>query len=102
MNHLPLERRLDATFPFWVAVDADVIARDQRGHEERKALDVVPVRVSQKKMRANRQPLLSQEVHRQSADPRSGVENHKPGLAVGSRLDVRRLEGDAGGVAAVA
>ena len=50
MVHLAGERLLERARDVVAAVEVDDVARDERGIEEREALDVVPVHVAEEEM----------------------------------------------------
>ena len=102
VDHLPFERSRHVPFTFGIAIDADVVAWDQRRDKEGEALDVIPMRMSQEEMRPHWQPLLADQVHAQEAQAGPGVEDNQSRLAVRTTFDFRRLKRDARRVAAVA
>lgn len=74
------------SFLLW-ADDPDRVLGIVQGHEEREALDVIPVEVRQKDMNGVRASL--DQVHAQRTNPRAGVEDDA--LVCTRHLETRRI-----------
>src|SRR5581483_8306100 len=92
--HLPGHRLFQTLLESERRVDVQLGARDERGHEEWKALDVVPVRVADEEMQTQRLGKRLQQMEAELAGTGAAVEHDD--------RSVRRAKLDARGVAAVA
>ena len=91
--HLPGQRSLQLLSQAARSVDVPFVARAEKGGEERKSLDVVPVRVRDEEMSAQRQPAGFQRLP-QPVGPGAAVQNDE--------RSIRRAHFDARRVAAIA
>jgi hypothetical protein len=73
--HLPRHRLLEALLEAERRVDVQLRARDEGGNEERKALDVVPVRVADEEVQTERLGHRLQEVQPELARARPAVQH---------------------------
>ena len=91
--HLPRHRFLEVVLEADRGVDVQLGAGDEGRHEERKALDVVPVRVPDEEMQLERLLLGLHEMQTELANAGAAIEDDE--------RPARRPDFDAGSIAAV-